>query len=92
MLEAQIGSSHPALVQLVKQCLHNAPDQRPSTDVLLTTLQRMKVEVEGQYGGSPLNLDIVVRVKQAEEIRVKDRRLEQLTQKQVNYIIIRSID
>ena len=86
MLEAQVGSNHPTLAQLVKQCLHNAPDQRPSTDVLLTTLQRMRVEVEGEYGGSPLNLDIVVRVKQAKEIRMKDRRLEQLTQEQVHYL------
>ena len=67
-MEAQVGSKHSTLVQLVKQCLHNAPDQRPSTDVLLTTLQRMRVEVEGEYGG-PVKLDMV-RVKQAKEIRM----------------------
>ena len=77
-----MGSSHPALVQLVKQCLHNVPQQRPSTDELLTTLQRMRVEVEGEYGGSPIKLDMV-RVRQAKEIRMKDRRLEELTQEQV---------
>ena len=50
MLESEISSRHIALVQLVKQCLHNDPQQRPSTDELLATLQRMKVEVEGDYG------------------------------------------
>ena len=78
-----VGRFHPALVQLVKQCLHNAPDQRPSTDVLLTTLQRMRVEVEGEYGGSPLNFDIIMRVKQAKEMNQKDSRIEELTQQQV---------
>ena len=87
MLEAQVGSNHSTLVQLVKQCLHNAPDQRPSTDVLLTTLQRMRVEVEGEYGGSTLNLDIVVRVKQAKEMKIKERQIQELTRQQVQVII-----
>ena len=43
LLESEISSRHPALVQLVKQCLHNDPR-------LLATLQRMKVEIEGEYG------------------------------------------
>ena len=89
-MEAEMGRLHPALVQLVKQCLHNDPDQRPSTDVLLTTLQRMRVEVEGEYGGSPLNLDVVVRVKQAKEMKLKERQIQELThqsQQQVQYRI-----
>ena len=45
---------YPNLVLLVKQCLQDIPDQRPSIDELLATLQRMKVEVEGEYGGSPI--------------------------------------
>ena len=36
---------------LSMQCLHNAPRERPNTDELLARLQRMKVEVEGEYGG-----------------------------------------
>ena len=50
LLESEISSRHIALVQLVKQCLHNDPRQRPSTDELLVTLKRMKVEVDGGYG------------------------------------------
>ena len=82
LLEACIGLLHPALVQLVKQCLHNVPRQRPNTDELLTRLQRMKVEVEGEYGGSPIRLDMV-RVRLAKEVKMKERRIEELTQQQV---------
>ena len=79
---APIGVLYPDLVQLVKQCLQNIPDQRPSTDELLATLQRMKVEVEGEYGG-PMRLDMV-RVRLAKEVKMKDRRIGELTQLQVS--------
>ena len=82
LLEACIGLLHPALVQLVKQCLHNVPRQRPNTEELLTRLQSMKVEVEGEYGGSPIRLDMV-RVRLAKEVKMKERRIEELTQQQV---------
>ena len=83
LLESLINPLHPALVKLVKQCLHNVPRQRPSTDELLATLQRMKVEVEGEFGGSPIRLDMV-RVRLAKEVKLKDRRIEELTQLQVS--------
>ena len=82
LLESLINPLHPGLVQLVKQCLHNVPRQRPSTDELLATLQRMKVEVEGEYGG-PVKLDMV-RVRLAKEVKLKDRRIGELTQLQVS--------
>ena len=61
-LEALVGRYHPALVELVKECLHNAPERRPTTDNLLARLQRMREEVE-------------------------ERRLEELTQLQVQLAI-----
>ena len=82
LLESLINPLHPALVQLVKQCLHNDPRQRPSTDELLATLQRVKAEVEGEYGG-PMRLDMV-RVRLAKEVKLKDRRIRELTQLQVS--------
>ena len=82
MLDWKI-SDHPALIQLVKQCLHNVPNQRPSTDELLATLQRMKVEVEGEYGGSPIRLDMV-RVRLAKEVKSNEQRIRELTQQQVS--------
>ena len=81
MLEAEFGRLHLPLVQLVKECLHNVPNERPTTDDLLARLQRMREEVEGEYGG-PVKLDMV-RVRLAKEAKIKDRRLEELTQQQV---------
>ena len=68
LLESQINSNHPALVQLVKQCLHNDPRERPSTDELLATLQRMKVEVEGEFGGIQIRLDME-KLRLAKEVK-----------------------
>ena len=80
---------HPNLIQLVKQCLNNVPNERPNTDQLLTTLQAMKVQVEGEYGG-PIRLDMV-RVRLAKEVKVKDRRIEDLTQQQVYWYGVESL-
>ena len=74
-----LNSDHPDLVQLIKQCLHNNPQERPTASDLLNTLQRMKREVEGEYGG-PVRLDMA-RVRLAKEARRKDRRIEELTRR-----------
>ena len=76
MLEKEIGNHHPALIQLVKQCLHNTPERRPATDEVFDILQRLKVEVEGVYGGNLVKLDIN-RVLLAKDIRMKDKRITQ---------------
>ena len=81
LLEAMVISHHPALVELVKECLNNDPDQRPTADDLLARLQRMREEVEGEYGG-PVKLDMV-RVRLAKEVKILNRRIEELTQQQV---------
>ena len=81
---------HPNLIQLVKQCLNNVPNERPNTDQLLTTLQRMKVEVEGEYGCNPIRLDMV-RVRLAKEVKVKERRIVELTQQQVYWYGVESL-
>jgi hypothetical protein len=67
-LEGVVGYLHPALVELVKQCLHNAPRERPNTDDLLARLQRMKAEVEGEYGGGVVKVDIN-RIKLAKKVK-----------------------
>ena len=83
VLDGAAGFLHPALIQLVKQCLRNARHERPTTDELLARLQRIKVEVEGEYGGSPIRLDMV-RMKLAKEVKIKDRRIEELIQEQAS--------
>ena len=88
-LEAHIGRYHPALVELVKECLNNAPEQRPTTDDLLARLQRMREEVEGEYG-YPFKLDMA-RVRLVKEVKIKDRRIEELIQQQV-YIVLTHLE
>ena len=82
-MEAMINLHHPALVELVKECLHNAPERRPTTDDLLARLQRMREEVEGGYGGGVVKLDLS-KMKLLKEVKIKDRRIEELTQQQVH--------
>ena len=77
LLEKHFDCLHPVLVQLVKQCLHNTPSRRPATDEVLDQLQRLKVEVEGVYGGNLVKLDID-RVLLAKDIKMKDKRITQL--------------
>lgn len=83
LMEAQISLNLPGLVQLIKQCLHNAPHQRPSTDELLTILQRMREEVEGIHGWRSIDLEVMVRVRMAEQMKMKDTTTKELAQQQV---------
>ena len=91
-MERKFGDDHPTLVHLVKQCLHNVPCERPNIEALLTALQGMRVEMEGEYGG-PFKLDMV-RLRTIREMKLKDRRIAELTQQQVkgNHAIAVSIE
>jgi len=84
VLEAQVGSLHPGLVQLVKQCLHNAPDRRPTTDEVLGSLEGMRVEVEGVYG---VKMDID-KILVAKEMKMKDKRLEEMEVRLKHVLIV----
>lgn len=85
IMEAEFGRLHQDLVLLVKQCLHNAPEKRPSTDELLSGVKKARNSVEGKYG-CPVKLDME-KVKLAKEIRIKDQKIDQLMKEKVNYII-----
>ena len=69
-LHGQLGEEHP-LVQVVHQCLHNIPDQRPSAEEVLQQLEAVRAQTEGPYGQLVnVNLDLkklrVLREKDAE--------------------------
>ena len=74
MLEGQIGSLHPLLSELVKQCLHNVPEKRPSTEEVLASLQMVKLEVEGNHECSPIKVDMV-RVRLAKKLKNKEKQV-----------------
>jgi DNA-binding protein YbaB len=59
---------------MVKQCLRNDPHERPKAEELLARLQRMKVEVEGEYGGGVVKVDIS-RMKLAKEVKELTQQL-----------------
>ncbi len=44
------GQGHP-LVQLVTQCLHNDPRQRPSARQVLSQLERVRAQIQDPYAG-----------------------------------------
>ena len=91
-LEVQFSESHPVLVRLVSQCLHNNPHTRPSSEELLGRLRAVKMAVEKMYGGIvgwQLNISNVLLVK---EMKLKVNRIEELQVKfdiyEVKYIYI----
>ncbi len=63
-------ANYPALIELVVNCLHNNPHRRPSTEQLLTRLEGIRAEVEGNSGGSAERLGVMV----ANEMRENERR------------------
>ena len=77
-LEVQFSESHPVLVQLVSQCLHNNPHTRPTSEELLGRLRAVKTTVEKMYGGNvgwQLNISNVLLVK---EMKMNNKRIEEL--------------
>ena len=69
-LETHVARSQQALVDLVKQCLHNTPGRRPSSEDLLARVCAMREEVEGVHGSSAAKLIDAGRVLIAKEIKV----------------------
>ena len=80
----KVSAEQSTLVELIKQCLHDNPCQRPSTEELLTGLQGMKGTLD-QYG-VPFRLDME-KVRLAKELKEKDRKMHELMQRQVRHII-----
>ena len=74
-LEHQLSDSHPILVELVTNCLHNNPQTRPSAEQLLTTLQPVHNELEKMYGGNLIN---VAYVRHTKELKEKDKNIAEL--------------
>ncbi len=66
------GREHP-LFGLVRECLANTPDRRPTTAELLSSLEEVGREMDGEL----LQLDIA-RVKTARTLRAKEKRIETL--------------
>jgi len=78
LLHGQLGEQHP-LVQLVHQCLQNAPARRPSAEELLRQLEAVRAQTEGPYGSQLVKVD-VVKVGMVKVLKEKDAEIERLQQ------------
>ena len=56
-LHEQLGEQHP-LLELVCQCLHNTPAQRPSAEELLQQLEAVKPQIRGPYGSQQVKVEM----------------------------------
>ncbi len=64
-LSRQLGGGRHPLVQLVTQCLHNDPRQRPSARQVLSQLEGMRAHIEDPYQDmSKLELIQVLRARE----------------------------
>ena len=68
---------HP-FVQLVKTCLKNEPSDRPTAEEIITTLDEMKVDIEGPCG-SVTRIDAVRQVVMMREILQKETEVRRKT-------------
>ena len=81
-LQEQLGEQHP-LMQLVCQCLHNEPAQRPSADELLQQLKAVRPQIKGTNGRQQVKVEMarlqvtMMSVLEA-EVREKDDEIERL--------------
>ena len=71
-LEICIAIYSQALVDLVKQCLDDSPEDRPSSEDLIQQIRIIKKEMERSYGGSSFKYVDVGRVQLAKDIKVSD--------------------
>ena len=65
------GRQYQPLVQLIKDCLHNTPSRRPSTEQLLQALEEMKATIEGPYGEFA-KMDAVKQVAMVRALKGRD--------------------
>ena len=84
-LYEHLGEQH-LLLDLVCQCLHNTPAQRPSAEELLQRLEAVRPQIERTYGRQHLNVEMaklqvamtsVLRMRET-EAGEKDNEIEQL--------------
>ena len=68
-----MGGREHRLVGVVRECLANNPERRPTTSDLLSSLEEVGTETEGG-----LLLHDIARVKTVRSLRAKERRIQEL--------------
>ncbi len=78
-LKDQLLKSHPILVEMVTNCLHNPPQERPTAEQLLETLTPVQDAMENIQGGNlgrTLNIANVLIMKETKETNRRIKELE----------------
>ena len=92
-LYEQLGEQHP-LLQLVCQCLHNTPAQRPAAEELLQQLEAVRPQIERAYGSKQVKVELarlqlammsVLRTRETKDDEIEHLQHD-LQQVQVSYI------
>ena len=92
------GGIRRPLIQMIKDCLRNAPAQRPTAEQLVTALDEMKLVIEGDYE-ELVTVDAVRRVRtmkalksrsddKINELAAKDEQMQQLQQQLAVRVLI----
>ena len=70
LMSQQLGSRHP-LAQLVMQCLHNDPRQRPSARQVLHQLEQLRAQIADPY-------ERMSKLEMIHALREKEIRIQEL--------------
>ena len=78
LLEKELsdGDRHP-LTQLVKQCLRNDPARRPVMEQVMTELQEVRANTEGEYGSELAKLDAVRQIVIVKQMKQKEAKVQE---------------
>ena len=76
LLHQQLREQHP-LLQLVCQCLHNEPAQRPSAEELLQQLDAARPQIERTYGWQHVKVEMArLQVAMMSVLRTRETNSE----------------
>ena len=83
---SMLGRQHPC-VQMTKQCLHNSPSRRPTSEQLVATLKGMKVDIEGSYGAvaraDAVRQVVMMKTLREKEVETREKTNEVIAKEQV---------
>ena len=91
LLREQLGEQHPFL-QLVCQCLHNTPAQRPSAEELLQQLEAVKPQIKGKFPKLQVAMMSVLETEMEEKSGEIEHLRHELRQVQVRVPVATCID
>ena len=69
------------MVGVVKQCLENIPEERPTAEQLVRVLEGLKEDIEGTCGELMI-VDAVRQVKTAMALKKSKEKVDELTAKE----------